>query len=191
MKWAKHEYNLTDLNITQLTINGKQLTSDNLRWNVDGFENKSSNNDFWTHVCLLKTMHKAYIKHKGKECIVIPTLLSYKNEFYSNSSFNYDIEIWQFLLNLLTDNKYQNIIEWVDNEGTFRITKPDTISIMWGLIKNNWKMDYNKMAAALRYHYGKGIIERAKGKFVYKFTGDMKSIIGYRPMDIKNMFQQD
>lgn len=51
-------------------------------------------------------------------------------------------------------------------------------------------MDYKKMAAALRYHYGKGIIERAKGKFLYKFAGDIKIMVGHSPMAMKNMFQQ-
>ncbi|XP_060842496.1 protein c-ets-2-B-like [Rhopalosiphum padi] len=191
MKWAKNEYNLTNLNITKLTINGKQLTSDNFSWNIAGLENKSLNDDFWTHICLLKTMHKIYIKQNDEECIDICVILNYKNKMYLNSDFNHGVEIWQFLLNLLTDSGYQNVIEWVNNEGTFKIIKPNTISIMWGLVKNNWKMNYNKMAAALRYHYGKGIIERAKGKHVYKFAGDIKTMIGYNPMDMKNMFQQE
>lgn len=191
MKWAKIEYNLTNLNITESTINGKQLTSDNFCWNITGLEDKSSNDDFWTHVCLLKIMHKVYIKQNDEGCIDMRTLLNYKNKMYSNSDFNRDVEIWQFLLNLLTDSEYQNVIEWIDNEGTFKIIKPSTVSIMWGLVKNNWRMDYNKMAAALRYHYGKGIIEQAKGKHVYKFTGDIKTMIGHSPMDLKNMFQQE
>lgn len=190
MQWAKHEYNLTNLNVTQLAINGKLLTSDNFHWNIAGLENKSSNDDFWTHVCLLKTMHKVYIKNKDEECVDIPTLLSYKNKIYSSPDFNHDVEIWQFVLNLLTDSDYQHIIEWVDNEGTFKITKPSTVSIMWGLNKNNWKMDYNKMAASLRYHYGKGIIDKAIGKFHYKFVGDIKTMTGHSPVEIKNMFQQ-
>lgn len=179
------------MNTAHLTINGKQLTSDNFCWNIAALEIKSSTDDFWTHVCLLKTMHKVYIKHKDVECIDIPTLLNYKNKMYSTSDFNHNVEIWRFLLNLLTDSEYQSVIEWVDNEGTFKIIKPNTVSIMWGLIKNNWRMDYSKMAAALRYHYGKGIIERAKGKFHYKFAGDIKTMIGHSPLDMKNMFQQE
>lgn len=166
------------------------MTSDDFRWNIAGLENKLSNDDFWTHVCLLKTMQRIYVKEKDEECVDISVLLSYKNQIDSNTEFNRNIEIWQFLLNLLTDKTYTNVIEWVDNEGTFKIIKPNTVSVMWGLIKNNWRMNYNKMAAALRYHYGKGIIERVKGKFLYKFAGDVKSIIGHSPMDIKNMFQQ-
>lgn len=189
MKWAENEYKLSNVNATQLTINGKQLTSDNFYWNIAGLVNKSSNDDVWTHVCLLRTMHKVYIKQKHVECVDIPTLLKYKNQIYSNCDFNHNIEIWQFLLNLLSDSEYQNVIEWIDNDGTFRIIKPYTVSIMWGLIKNNWRMNYNKMAAALRYHYGKGIIERVKGKCLYKFAGDMKTMIGHNPMDIKEMFR--
>lgn len=188
-KWAENEYKLTNSTTIQLTINGKQLTSDNLHWNIAGLVNKSSVDDVWKHVCLLRIMHKVYIKQKNVECIDLPTLLKYKNQIYSNQDFNHKIEIWQFLLNLLTDSEYQNVIEWIDNEGTFKILKPNTVAIMWGLIKNNWKMDYNKMATALRYHYGKGIIERSKGKFLYKFAGDIKTMIGHSPMDIKEMFQ--
>lgn len=190
LKWAENEYNFINSNRSQFTINGKQLTSDDFCWNIAGLEDKSSNDDFWTHICLLKTMHKVYIKNKDEECIDVPILLKYKNQIYSKPDFNHNVEIWQFLLNLLTDGEYQSIIEWIDNEGTFKIIKPNTVSIMWGLIKNNWKMDYKKMAAALRYHYGKGIIERAKGKFLYKFAGDIKIMVGHSPMAMKNMFQQ-
>lgn len=166
------------------------MTSDSFCWNIAGLENKSLNDDFWTHVCLLKTMHTIYIKQKDEECIDIPILHKYKNKIYSNPDFNHRVEIWQFLLNLLTDSEYKNLIEWVDNDGTFKVIKPNTVSIMWGLIKNNWCMNYNKMAAALRYHYGKGIIEKAKGKFIYKFSSDIKTLVGYSPMDIKNVFDQ-
>lgn len=191
LKWAENVYTLTNLNTAQLIINGKQLTSDSFCWNIAGLENKSLNDDFWTHVCLLKTMHTIYIKHKDEECIDIPILLRYKNQIDSNPDFNHHVEIWQFLLNLLTDNEYKNLIEWVDSEGRFKIIKPNTVSIMWGLIKNNWCMNYNKVAAALRYHYGKGIIEKAKGKFIYKFSVDIKTMVGHSPMDIKNIFEQE
>jgi len=190
MKWAESEYNLMNLNTAQLEINGKQLISDDFRWNIAGVENNLSNNDFWTHVCLLKTMHRLYTKCKDEECVDISMLLNYKNLINSNTHFNRDVEIWRFLLDLLTDCAYTKVIEWVDNEGTFKIIKPNTVSIMWGLMKNNWRMNYAKMAAALRYHYGKGIIERAKGKFHYKFAGDVKTMVGHSPMDMKNMFQQ-
>lgn len=189
MKWAENEYNITNLNKDLLKINGKQLTSDDFCWNIAGVENKLSNDDFWTHVCLLKTMHRVYIKHKDEECVDISTLINYKNQINSDTDFNYDIEIWRFLLNLLTDNMYTNVIEWVDNEGTFRIIKPNTVSIMWGLTKKNWRMNYKKMAAALRYHYGRGIIKSAKGKFLYKFDSDIKTMIGHSPMELKIMFE--
>lgn len=191
LKFSKTKYNLINFDVEQLAINGEQLTSDNFCWNFDDLENKSMNQDFWTHVCLLKTMHKVYSKDKDEECIDIPIILKYKNTIYSDNDFNHDVEIWQFLLNLLTDSRYQNIIEWINNEGIFKIVKPKTVSIMWGLNKNNWRMNYPKMAAALRYHYGKGIIERAKGKYLYKFVGDIKSMIGHSPMDMKNMLQQE
>lgn len=189
MKWTINEYKLTNLNTTQLTINGKQLTSDNFCLNIADLVNKSSNDDVWTHLCLLRTVHKVYIKQTNFECIDISTLLKYKNQIYLNQDFNHKIEIWQFLLNLLSDSEYQNVIEWIDNDGTFKIIKPNTVSIMWGLVKNNWRMDSNKMAAALRYHYGKGLIERAQGKCLYKFAGDVKTMIGHNPMDIKDMFR--
>lgn len=136
-------------------------------------------------------MHTIYIKHKDEECVNIPILLRYKNQIDSNPDFNHHVEIWQFLLHLLTDNEYKNLIAWVDNEGRFKIIKPNTVSIMWGMIKNNWCMNYNKVAAALRYHYGKGIIEKAKGKFIYKFSVDIKTMIGHSPIDIKNIFEQE
>jgi len=188
MEWAKNEYNLSNLCTTEL----KKLTPNEYSWNIVLFcDNNSSHDEFRTHIRLLKTMHKVYIKKKDEENIDIPLLLKYKYKVDSNPELSRNVEIWQFLLYLLTNSKCQHVIEWVGNDGTFKIIKPNTVSFMWGLHKNNFKMTYSKMAAALRYHYGKGIIERANGKLHYKFVNDIKTMIGHSPMDIKNMFDQE
>ncbi|XP_050440600.1 DNA-binding protein Ets97D-like [Adelges cooleyi] len=185
IKWIINEYKLDNLNISKFKIDGKQLTSDDFRWNDIYIEDKSAVDDFWIHLCLLKTMHNVYTKLKDDERIDVPILLKYKNSI----NFNQCNEIWQFLLNLLTDSNYQTVIEWIDDLGTFKILKPKTISIMWGLMKNNCTMDYAKMASAMRYHYGKGVLNRAKGKYVYKFDADIKNMVGHSPLEIKNMFK--
>ena len=92
-----------------------------------------------------------------------------------------------FLLELLTDKKFRNIIQWEGHEGEFRFVEPDQVAQLWGARKNNPKMNYKKLCRALQYYYDCDIIAKISGKrFVYKFVCDLKDVMGYSAQELSD-----
>ena len=62
-------------------------------------------------------------------------------------------QLWQFLLDLLTDWKYYNDIQWNTDDGEFKLLNPERVAKAWGERKNKPTMNYEKLSRALRYYY--------------------------------------
>jgi len=89
------------------------------------------------------------------------------------------IQLWQFLLELLTDKSCQNFISWTGDGWEFKLTDPDEVARRWGVRKNKPKMNYEKLSRGLRYYYDKNIIHKTAGKrYVYRFVCDLQSLLG-------------
>ncbi|XP_050716777.1 protein C-ets-2-like isoform X8 [Eriocheir sinensis] len=98
------------------------------------------------------------------------------------------IQLWQFLLELLTDKKQQQHISWTGDGWEFKLTDPDEVARLWGLRKNKPKMNYEKLSRGLRYYYDKNIIHKTAGKrYVYRFVCDLQSLLGYSPEELHAM----
>lgn len=80
------------------------------------------------------------------------------------------IQLWQFLLELLSDPKNANCIVWEGTNGEFKLTDPDEVARRWGERKNKPNMNYDKLSRALRYYYDKSIMTKIHGKrYAYKY----------------------
>lgn len=80
------------------------------------------------------------------------------------------IQLWQFLLELLSDSNNQQIIQWEGTNGEFKLSDPDEVARKWGERKSKPSMNYDKMSRALRYYYDKHIMTKVHGKrYAYKF----------------------
>jgi len=80
------------------------------------------------------------------------------------------IQLWQFLLELLADPGNTNCIAWEGSNGEFKLTDPDEVARRWGERKNKPNMNYDKLSRALRYYYDKNIMTKIHGKrYAYKF----------------------
>lgn len=89
------------------------------------------------------------------------------------------IQLWQFLLELLTDRSCKAFISWTGDDWEFKLTDPDEVARRWGVRKNKPKMNYEKLSRGLRYYYDKNIIHKTAGKrYVYKFVCDLESLLG-------------
>ncbi|XP_056094996.1 protein C-ets-2 [Rhinichthys klamathensis goyatoka] len=98
------------------------------------------------------------------------------------------IQLWQFLLELLTDTSCQNIISWTGDGWEFKLTDPDEVARRWGKRKNKPKMNYEKLSRGLRYYYDKNIIHKTSGKrYVYRFVCDLHSLLGYTVEELHSM----
>ncbi|XP_038065039.1 protein C-ets-1-like isoform X1 [Patiria miniata] len=98
------------------------------------------------------------------------------------------IQLWQFLLELLTDRTCQHIISWTGDGWEFKLSDPDEVARRWGKRKNKPKMNYEKLSRGLRYYYDKNIIHKTAGKrYVYRFVCDLQSLLGYTPEELHEM----
>ncbi|XP_028837638.1 fli-1 proto-oncogene, ETS transcription factor-related sequence isoform X2 [Denticeps clupeoides] len=80
------------------------------------------------------------------------------------------IQLWQFLLELLSDSSNATIITWEGTNGEFKMTDPDEVAKRWGERKSKPNMNYDKLSRALRYYYDKNIMTKVHGKrYAYKF----------------------
>ncbi|XP_061108785.1 fli-1 proto-oncogene, ETS transcription factor-related sequence isoform X2 [Conger conger] len=80
------------------------------------------------------------------------------------------IQLWQFLLELLSDSGNASIITWEGTNGEFKMTDPDEVAKRWGVRKSKPNMNYDKLSRALRYYYDKNIMTKVHGKrYAYKF----------------------
>ncbi|CAB3365514.1 Hypothetical predicted protein [Cloeon dipterum] len=88
------------------------------------------------------------------------------------------IQLWQFLLELLSDSSNAACITWEGTNGEFKLTDPDEVARRWGERKSKPNMNYDKLSRALRYYYDKNIMSKVHGKrYAYKFdfTGLMQA----------------
>ena len=84
---------------------------------------------------------------------------------------NGQIQLWQFLLELLTDRSSRHLIMWVGENGEFKLNDPEQVAQQWGRRKNKPAMNYEKLSRALRYYYDGDMIHKVHGKrFVMKMT---------------------
>lgn len=98
------------------------------------------------------------------------------------------IQLWQFLLELLTDKACQGFISWTGDGWEFKLTDPDEVARRWGIRKNKPKMNYEKLSRGLRYYYDKNIIHKTAGKrYVYRFVCDLQNLLGYSPEELHAM----
>ncbi|XP_073769945.1 transcriptional regulator ERG isoform X8 [Danio rerio] len=80
------------------------------------------------------------------------------------------IQLWQFLLELLSDSCNSSCITWEGTNGEFKMTDPDEVARRWGERKSKPNMNYDKLSRALRYYYDKNIMTKVHGKrYAYKF----------------------
>jgi hypothetical protein len=99
------------------------------------------------------------------------------------------IQLWQFLLELLTDKKNMDCIVWTGREWEFKLTDPELVAQRWGKRKNKPKMNYEKLSRGLRYYYDKNIIHKVPGKrYVYKFVCDLESLLGCSATELQTRY---
>ncbi|CAF0726797.1 unnamed protein product [Brachionus calyciflorus] len=82
------------------------------------------------------------------------------------------LQLWQFLLQLLTNDGNESIIEWTKKSANeFKLLDPEEVARLWGMQKNRPTMNYDKLSRSLRYYYEKGIMQKVSGeRYVYKFV---------------------
>lgn len=74
------------------------------------------------------------------------------------------VHLWEFLLELLADERYASLIMWTKREkGEFKLRNQEEVAKRWGELKQRPGMNYDKLSRALRYYYQKNIIRKVSG----------------------------
>ncbi|XP_017142808.1 DNA-binding protein Ets97D [Drosophila miranda] len=138
-----------------------------------------------------RIMRKSYQSVKSTDSDSSQTPQSPTNYTAVGSGNNGQVQLWQFLLEILTDCDHSDIIEWVGTEGEFKLVEPDRVARLWGVKKNKPAMNYEKLSRALRYYYDGDMISKVSGKrFAYKFDCDLKLLIGYDARELSRLVNE-
>lgn len=73
------------------------------------------------------------------------------------------IHLWEFLLELLSDEECVSLICWTKaEEFEFKLKDQEEVARRWGNLKQKPRMNYDKLSRALRYYYQKNIIKKVR-----------------------------
>lgn len=199
IQWAVRQFSLPKLQLSDWSITGADLFA----MDIHDFSKIVPNDPgdiFWTHFELLRKMKVVAVIKEDKHKPPSEKLMKPKNKVsHNNTRYVYldgtshragggnsgQIQLWQFLLELLTTRQYKTVIFWLGVEGEFKLNQPEKVAKLWGERKNKPTMNYEKLSRALRYYYEGDMISKVHGKrFVYKFVCDLKQLIGYSAVEL-------
>lgn len=208
--WASQHFNLQNPNPEDWNLTGKQLCD----LSHSEFVRRVSfdpGDIFWTHLELLRKckivaviQQPVYVQpatqviaiqksvsQPPRNRIRVPKLsprVAYEGSPGNRTGNNGQIQLWQFLLEMLTERDSREYIQWVGDEGEFKLNNPEMVAQLWGLRKNKPTMNYEKLSRALRYYYDGDMIAKVHGKrFVYKFVCDLKQLVGYSASELNRL----
>ncbi|CAH0712996.1 unnamed protein product, partial [Brenthis ino] len=213
IQWAVRQFNLAGVKLSDWSISGTELCNIT---NVDFKEKVPSDPGdlFWTHFELLRkckfiavvqtdeqppavekdtlVLPQSAIKKKPKQLIIRQSQEEDNYQYVSNRNGNNgQIQLWQFLLELLTSAEYFDVIRWHGTEGEFKLLEPERVARLWGKRKHKPAMNYEKLSRALRYYYDGDMIAKVAGKrFVYKFVCDLRQLLGYGADELAKLVKE-
>ncbi|KAL3314776.1 E74-like factor 3 [Cichlidogyrus casuarinus] len=80
------------------------------------------------------------------------------------------LELWQFILKRL-ESGHNSAFKWVNKaSGVFRIIDTRSAAYEWGKYRNNVRMDYEKMARAMRFYYKDSMLRKARQQLHFQFA---------------------
>ncbi|XP_063234667.1 DNA-binding protein Ets97D-like [Bacillus rossius redtenbacheri] len=214
--WAARQFNLAGLRLRDWDLAGRELCEMTLQ-EFQRLVPSDPRDVFWTHLELLRRCHfvavvqkdegeerpeadTRHVELKGKlakqgRVLKLPRVIGLPLNSLepggcgNRTGNNGQIQLWQFLLELLTDKDHAEIIHWVGGGGgEFKLSHPEMVALLWGGRKNKPNMNYEKLSRALRYYYDGHMISKVHGKrFVYKFVCDLKQLLGYSAAELSRL----
>ncbi|NWZ26977.1 GABPA protein, partial [Asarcornis scutulata] len=203
--WVMKEFSMSDIDLNALSIPGRELCS---LTQEDFFQRVPRGEILWSHLELLRKCMGSVQIIPASVQPATPTTIKVINSSAkaakvqraprisgedrsspgNRTGNNGQIQLWQFLLELLTDKDARDCISWVGDEGEFKLNQPELVAQKWGQRKNKPTMNYEKLSRALRYYYDGDMICKVQGKrFVYKFVCDLKTLIGYSAAELNRL----
>ncbi|CAL4068410.1 unnamed protein product [Meganyctiphanes norvegica] len=183
ISWAKKEFNLTPtLSADRLPTSGAQLCT-MTRNEVQQRVGKASGKVLAQHIdCLLG--NRGLSLPKDEILDLLEPEFDQQDDSIEGDPYEIlgplacrlatqgsgQIQLWQFLLEQLSDHANATVITWDGTTGEFKILEPDEIAKRWGDRKSKPNMNYDKLSRALRYYYDRNLMTKVPGKrYAYKF----------------------
>ncbi|NXS45969.1 GABPA protein, partial [Balaeniceps rex] len=165
--WVMKEFSMTDIDLNALSIPGRELCSLSQE---DFFQRVPRGEILWSHLELLRKCMRHFSIIPASVQPATPTTIKVINSSAkaakvqraprisgedrsspgNRTGNNGQIQLWQFLLELLTDKDARDCISWVGDEGEFKLNQPELVAQKWGQRKNKPTMNYEKLSRALR-----------------------------------------
>ncbi|XP_039248382.2 uncharacterized protein LOC120326204 [Styela clava] len=181
LAWAIKEYNLNDVDIKKFaSTDGYKLCQMTMR-DMCRLTSKASSDLLIANLTYLKQNQNGFGPYKG---IVDPFQAAQARQPHIKDPYRLfgpiclelsnpgsgQIQLWQFLMELLTVPSNAPCISWEGVTGQFKMVDPDEVARRWGERKTKPNMNYDKLSRALRYYYDKNIMTKVHGKrYAYKF----------------------
>uniref|UniRef100_A0A146PII1 ETS-related transcription factor Elf-3 n=1 Tax=Fundulus heteroclitus TaxID=8078 RepID=A0A146PII1_FUNHE len=176
--WVMKEFNIDEMEIGSIHIPGRELCGFNQE---EFLQKVPNGEILWSHLELLRKYVLASQDQSGGDATVtidqpvqiIPAQVSTPTAIKvlkhnrgpraprisgeersspgNRTGNNGQIQLWQFLLELLTDKDARDCISWVGEEGEFKLNQPELVAQKWGQRKNKPTMNYEKLSRALRF----------------------------------------
>ncbi|XP_059061094.1 DNA-binding protein Ets97D-like [Achroia grisella] len=207
--WAVRQFNLAGVRLADWQLTGPELCA---LTNAQFKEKVPSDPGdlFWTHFELLRKCKfiavvqndepmkdqleapQSAIKRKPKPVNAgVRGVEEAGPSVTSRNGNNGQVQLWQFLLELLTSPQHFDLIRWHGSEGEFKLLEPERVAALWGARKHKPAMNYEKLSRALRYYYDGDMIAKVAGKrFVYKFVCDLRQLLGYGAGELAELVQE-
>jgi len=81
------------------------------------------------------------------------------------------IVLWNFLWALLADHNYQGIINWIDRPTLkFRVLHPQALARLWGTVKKNRAMNWDKLMKVIDLYLRKNILKQGDDQLMFHFV---------------------
>ncbi|XP_022128006.2 DNA-binding protein Ets97D [Pieris rapae] len=210
IQWAVRQFNLTGVKLSAWNITGRDLCNIT---HLDFKEKVPSDpgDIFWTHLELLRKCKfiaviqnneapqtkevlgtpQCAIKRKPNKVIICPPNSEDWSRMSPRTGNNGQVQLWQFLLELLTSAEHYDLIRWEGTSGEFKLLDPERVATLWGIRKHKPAMNYEKLSRALRYYYDGDMIAKVPGKrFVYKFVCDLRQLLGYDAAELAELVKE-
>ncbi|XP_033641718.1 GA-binding protein alpha chain-like [Asterias rubens] len=191
--WATKEFNVDTCTMPkELQLNGEELCQLTKRFFIAQLPKVPNVELMWSHLEILKKYQKEVRKPPERPLRITGFGSDDKLNCHGNRTGNNgQIQLWQFLLELLTDTRMLDCISWVGTQGEFKLKHPELVAQRWGERKNKPSMNYEKLSRALRYYYDGDMIAKVHGKrFVYQFVCDLRSLLGYSAAELHERVTQ-
>uniref|UniRef100_A0A0M3HYA5 ETS domain-containing protein n=1 Tax=Ascaris lumbricoides TaxID=6252 RepID=A0A0M3HYA5_ASCLU len=88
------------------------------------------------------------------------------------------VRLWQFLIELLEDNAFKNVIQWICRPDCFKVLDDAELARLWGARKNNKEMSFLELCNEMRPYYARGLMFKFLGqRLIYHFGESLKAYV--------------